>query len=530
MQLPVKIDNVSHFSYGAYGNGDVDIWAAGEAGWYRLQPATTYVSIFQQMQHAVKFFYFIADAYVEQPKLAVNTLFEQYARKRKCSPNQAKRDLAAHRIFLASRMERGAEGVKWSQTLIYQHLRKFHPDAFNNGKPAAEMPRRSKSQSKQPPTIQDTSRKATRRSRRGESNSDDEKMAGNGKLYRNGHASYQLQKEVVKARVNALWSLMQSAANHEKDLTLATIARSAHRYFTFDDEVQAADYIVFLAPELVSKIQHKHIGKKQWTESRFYSELLDAELSRSTRAKIAQLTVQKRPEALYYPQSNAEDDTSSNEEVRLTRRSRHIKAGLRPKGSGKGTSKKGKSYTGPAKGRVIDIDDTSEASTPRKRKNAFKDGRQAKRTRSIALSSDATTPQSQEQESEDDEDREDEEDQDATLTSVPSLSTLENAVLTLRSTPSHDPSPNAPGDQYSCPHPGCNHIVYGASSEIGQQLISEHLAEHDEKMRLVVNEKNLTNLPVGNLIRRIREMAAFEGGGGFGMDSLAGREVVQRAL
>lgn len=537
VQLPIKIENVSHFSYGAYENGDVDIWAAGAAGWYRLQPATTYSSTFHQMQHAVKFFYFIADAYIEQPKIAVNALFDQYTRKRKCSPGQAKRDLAEYRKFLASRMEKGAEDIKWNHTPIYQHLRKTHPDAFDIVKPAAEVPRRSKSQSqaKQTPTLENESRKVTRRSRRGESNSDDDEMAGNGRLYRNDHASYKLQKDAVKAQVNALWTLMQNVASRETNLTLATIARAAYRHFTFDDEVQATDYIAFFAPELVSKIQHKHIGKQQWTESIFYSELLDAELSRSTRAKISQLKVQKRPEGLSYPESNDEDDDiSSNAEVRYTRRSRHAKGGLRPKGSGKGTGKKGKSYTGPAIRTAVDLDDTSEASTPRKRKNTSGDGNQAKRTRSIALSSDATTPQSQEQGSEDDEvedqDYDEGQDKDQTLISPPPLSSLESTVLTLHSTPSHDTCANSPGDQYSCPHPGCNRVVYGASSELGQQLISEHLADHDEKLRLVVNEKNLTNLPVGNLIRRIREMAAFQDSGGFGMGPMVGREVVQRAL
>lgn len=540
VQLPIKIENVSHFSYGAYENGDVDIWAAGSAGWFRLHPSSKYVSIFEEMKRAVKVFYFVADTYLDQPKLPVTGLFEKYARAHKTGgAEMAKRYIVQHKEFLASRMEKGAEGLKWGQTPIYQYFLKAHPEVFDSHKKSAlEMLRRSKSRS-QPvhtPSLEDEPRKFTRHSRRGEANSEDEKMVGNGNLYRNGHASYQLGKEEVKTKVNTLWSFMQNVAGHERILTLANVARAAYQYFTFDDEIQASDYIVFFGPEIVSKIQRKHIGKQRWTESPFYRELLDAELSRSMRAKIAQLNVQRRTDAVYVPQSHQDDeDMSSESEVRHTQQSRHLKGGLRPKGSGKGTGKKGKSYTGPANRAAMDIDETSEASTPRKRKNAFKEGNLPKRTRSLALSSDATTPQSQEQESEDyqAEDSEDELQRDHTLTSLPSHASHETPILSLFSTPSHDQAANAPGDQYNCPHSDCNHIVYAASTELGQELISEHLAEHDEKMRLVVNEKNLTNLPVGNLIRRIREMAAFGEGDGFGMEglgSLAGNQMVQRAI
>lgn len=513
------------------------IWAAGKAGWFRLQPSSAYKAIFEEMEQSVKVFYFAADAYTAQPKLKFEALCERYSQEQNCASSRiAKERILQHRVFLALRMLKGAEGVRWEQTSLYQHLQKFDPQVFHSYRQAAD---KVKSQPLPSPRtkMEVDEVKLSRRSRNGEASTDREGEQSTSKLQRNGQASYQQQKADVKTRVNALWTMMQSVATYEKVLTLATFGRAAYQYFNLDDEMQGADYIVYHGPELVSKIQHKHFGKQQWLDSEFYSELLEAKLSRSTKAKLAQLDVQKRPNALYVPQPNVvTEDTSSEEEVLHTRRSRHIKGGLRPKASGNSTGRKGKSYTGVSEHLDMDVDDISESSTPRKRKSTFKDGKPAKRTCNQATSSESTTSQTHDEDEEEEDESEggtggedvgSDEEQDAIPGAAPQ--SHEHASLAVISTPSHDiTAANAPGDQFICPHPGCNHVVYSASSKIGQELISEHLADHDETMLLVVNEKNLTNLPVGNLIRRIREMAAF--GEGFGMEGLAGREVVQRAL
>jgi hypothetical protein len=483
------------------------------------------------MKKAVKVFYFIADAYVEHPKLPAAKLFEHYARTSRCGgPEPAKSYILQHKAFLASRMEKGAEGIKWRQTPIYDFLCNSKPQSSNHQTSTAQMPRKGQAQAAH--TLVADERKSSRHSRRVETNSDDERPPNNGNLYRNGHASYQLAQEEVKARVNALWTVLQNAAGHERDLTLSNLARAVYQHFTFADEIQASDYIIFFAPEIVTKIQRKHIGKQLWVQSLFYAELLNSELSRSTRAKIAQLNVRKRDEAVYMPQGHDDDeDTSSGDELSQTRQSRHAKGGLRPKG--KGTAKKSKSYTGPADPSAMDMDTESQTSNGRKRKHTLELGNLPKRTRSFALASEVTTPQSENLDSAyETDDGEDEDEQSPIRTAMPTLGHQNQMTLALLSTPNHDPFPNTPGDEYTCPHAGCMHIVYAASSSLGQELIAEHLAEHDDKMAVVVNEKKLSNLPVGNLIKRIREMAAFEGND-WGLEFggvLGGRQTVQRAL
>jgi len=515
-QIPLKLENVTHFSYGQYDDGEVDIWAAGGAGWFKIKPASSYKRTFQHMIKGVDVFYFIADAYSGQPRLSPEQLFAMYANKRKISEKNAKDTIYMHGRFLASRMIKGSEDIKWGHTAIYQHLRTLFPEFFEAIKAEPEMPpRRTKTQA-QPPApdlVKDISQKLPQPHRRGVDTKDDSKKP-NEKMERKGSASYGLQKDDIKTRVNAVWNVIQKSANEQqlnpKSMTLQTFAEATYETFTFDDEIQAADYIIFLAPELVSKIQHKHLSKRLWTDSTFYSELLEADISRSTKAKMAQLNVRRRLSATVvssHCSDDSEASSSSEEEVVNTRSGRHIKGGLRPKACSKGPGRKGKSYTGPSNPETMDLDDISEASTPHKRKNGFRGDKPSKRRQSV-ISSDTSSPHSQELEPETQPNRQ------PSTAFLPSSPDTSQSFLTLMSTPALDTTANAPGDKWCCQHVDCNHAVYGASTDTSQELILEHLAEHDEKMKLVFNEKHLTNLPVGNLIRRIREISALQNGYG----------------
>ena len=523
LQIPLKLENVTHSSYGQYDDGEVDIWAAGGAGWFKIKPASSYKRTFQHMVKGVDVFYFIADAYSGQPRLDPEQLFARYANKRKMSEKSAKDTIYMHGRFLASRMIKDAEGIKWSHTAIYQHLRKIFPELFEATEAEPEMPpRRTKTQARPaaPNLVKDG---VGKRPRRGVDTEDD-----NEKTERKGSASYGLQKDDLKARVDAVWNVIQKRANEQqfnpKSMTLQTFAEATYETFTFDDEIQAADYLIFLAAELVSKIQHKHLSKRLWTDSTFYSELLEADISRSTKAKMAQLSVRRRPSATL-ASSDCSDDSetssSSDEEVVNTRSGRHTKGGLRPKACSKGPGRKGKSYTGSSNPDNMDLDDMSEASTPHKRKNGFGDDKPAKRRQS-GIGLDTSTPKSQELESEI-------QPNCKANTDFPRSSPdTSRSFLTLMSTPTLDTTANAPGDKWCCQHVGCDHAVYGASTDMGRELILEHLTEHDEKMKVVFNENHLTNLPVGNLIRRIREISASQNGYGPMRDVVP--TMIQRAL
>jgi len=507
-QIPLKLENVTHFSYSQGDDGEVDIWAAGGAGWFKIKPADSYKRTFQHMITGVDVFYFIADAYSGQSSLSPERLFAMYANQRGMSEKKAKDTVYMHGRFLASRMLKGAECIEWGQTAIYQHLRKICPEVFETLEAELEMPaRRTKSQTRPAAldSVKDVSQKWSR-----QSDTEDDSKKPNEKMERKGSASYRLQKEDIKEKVDAVWNVIQKTASEQqfnpKCMTLQTFALAMYETFIFGDEAQAADYLIFLAAELVNKIQHKRLSKRMWTGSTFYSELLEADISQSTRAKMTRLTLQRRQNAFTHISDDPETNSSSDEEMN-TKSIRHVKGGLRPKAYGKGTGRKGKSYTGPANPDKMDLDDTSEASTPPKRKSGFRDDKPAKRGQSV-VSSDTSSPRSQELELETHE----------TSNSNPSFQRsspdTSRSFLTLISMPTLDTTANASGDKWACQYVGCSHVVYGASTDTGQELILEHLAEHDEKMKLIVDEKNLTKLPVSNLIRRIHETSALQNGYG----------------
>ena len=101
------------------------------------------------------------------------------------------------------------------------------------------------------------------------------------------------------------------------------------------------------------------------------------------------------------------------------------------------------------------------------------------------------------------------------------------------STPLPSYAANGPGDSWNCPLKNCTASVYGASSDNGRKLISEHLQSHapskEQKIDLVKSEEVKCRLPVtyvlllsrverctggsaadqsfSNLIQRIRELA-----------------------
>jgi hypothetical protein len=120
------VKNVTHFSYGAYENGDVDIWAAGEAGWYLIKPGESYIDVFQSMIEAVNILYFTTDCYRDD-KYTADELFAKYSKIHHITVQEAKDKFYSHGHFLASRMMKGEEGIKWGHTGFYQHLRKMQP-------------------------------------------------------------------------------------------------------------------------------------------------------------------------------------------------------------------------------------------------------------------------------------------------------------------------------------------------------------------------------------------------------------------
>ena len=59
----IQIDHVTQFAYGETDDHEIVIWIAGKAGWYQIEPARSYKSIFADMLEAVRVLYFLADYY-----------------------------------------------------------------------------------------------------------------------------------------------------------------------------------------------------------------------------------------------------------------------------------------------------------------------------------------------------------------------------------------------------------------------------------------------------------------------------------
>ena len=75
---------------------------------------------------------------------------------------------------------------------------------------------------------------------------------------------------------------------------------------------------------------------------------------------------------------------------------------------------------------------------------------------------------------------------------------------------------NQPGDVWSCSFDGCVHRIFGASTEQSKALIEEHYKFHaqDSQAQLdLVYQEERPYLPVGNLIKKIRDIAAHQKAG-----------------
>lgn len=139
--IPIVVDDVRSFAYGAYEDGSVEIWAAGKSGWLVIQPGRAYRTIYQDMCAAVKMLFFVADAYTEpepsrkrknaQPWSEPNAeqVFEKYAREElgdETRSAEAAEAVYKHRDFLMSSMLAGKEGMVWGRNPMFRHLaRKF---------------------------------------------------------------------------------------------------------------------------------------------------------------------------------------------------------------------------------------------------------------------------------------------------------------------------------------------------------------------------------------------------------------------
>lgn len=61
LEQPIQLSNVRRYAYGQFKEGGVGIWAEGKAGWFLVEPAVEYKTIFVEMAQAIDMLYFLAD-------------------------------------------------------------------------------------------------------------------------------------------------------------------------------------------------------------------------------------------------------------------------------------------------------------------------------------------------------------------------------------------------------------------------------------------------------------------------------------
>lgn len=133
--ISISVTDVRTFGYGQYEEGDVALWAAGQAGWFELKPSRKYKDIFNEMLEAVGVLYFLADMhrdYRVREYPSVRVVLAQYAEdsKHACADVAAARAvLDKHRTFLLVSMEKKAEGINWKRAPIMKYIRSLEPEA-----------------------------------------------------------------------------------------------------------------------------------------------------------------------------------------------------------------------------------------------------------------------------------------------------------------------------------------------------------------------------------------------------------------
>lgn len=129
------VRNVTRYSYGERVDGQLVIWALGEAGWFELRPAPHYKEIYASMVQAVELLYFVSDIYNEEPRKrssgpTAQLLFQEYCEDKRFSCTDlatAEQIFCKHHKFLIMSFLNQAQDLKWGNTSIYQYFKKQYP-------------------------------------------------------------------------------------------------------------------------------------------------------------------------------------------------------------------------------------------------------------------------------------------------------------------------------------------------------------------------------------------------------------------
>ncbi|KAF2646356.1 hypothetical protein P280DRAFT_440325 [Massarina eburnea CBS 473.64] len=501
----VVIRNVTRFSYGQMTDGELVIWALGEAGWFEIQPRRDYKAIYQDMVEAVELLYFVADIYNEPRKRgggpSAQLIFQEYAEDERfpCAELEGAAFEAAK-----AQIEGRYEPAKATPTA------KSSPTPANQKKSASRAKTKAQKPSEAPPKKDDNWWEAA-----------------------------------------AIYEFMQSAVNKRAlkvghgHITLERVAKLMVKRYEIEEVDVAKNVVLVHAQNLCYKMEHPRSKSASFfTEEPLYDELQaehDLPAAEIRKAEAVELRP-RRDHALHREMTDSSED-DSDDGVLVTpqrrpngRNKRGRLSVLRPpnsrfsgkgKGLKQGTGKRLNieesseedliSNTEAADDNTSDSDSEFQTDRPGRGKRKYvdvedDDEEKGRRKRTVSKS---VTPESPSSSSEDDED-------DAAEAPLPlryrahNPKTNEplpksNIVPPIVSSPLPTYEANGPRDSWTCTIDGCSHRIYGASKKIGRQLITEHLEDHekgrDAVVGILLREEERLRLPVNNLLKKIRDMS-----------------------
>ncbi|KAF2734473.1 hypothetical protein EJ04DRAFT_466552 [Polyplosphaeria fusca] len=529
--VDLEITNVMRYSYGQTPDGDVVIWALGKAGWFELEPSRAYNNLYKDMVEAVQILYFITDIYNEPRKRGggptAQLIFQEYAEDERfeCDGSEeAMKIFYKHRQTFFMWFLTQASGIAWSNTPICQHFKRQFPKEFEAAKARVEgkakLPRATTSDA--PAT---GIKKSTARGQRKQ---------------KEESANVAPPKDDNWWEATAMFDFMQKAMNHRAmrvgHVTIAKVSELMCKRYEIEDVETAKSAILVHADNLLYLMDRPRRKKVQ----DFANEPIHHELSEGHGLSAAEVrraqAVELRPRKDHATlKAEASEDSDSESSVATPQRRPRSGKGrlslLRPRSSkysGKGkSSTKGKGKArgkqplpevsgsdeneeGSSAGSDSQIDTPTQAFSPKRKYTQGVDDvvpRKRAATSSPDPDSPPTTP---------------EEEDDESIQLLPlrwrngnatakSSSTLLPPLISTSLPPL---TANGPKDSWVCNFDGCNHKTYGASTELGQNIIKEHLEDHERgranEIGLLMREEKQLRLPVNHLIKRIREMAELQ--------------------
>ncbi|KAH8725840.1 hypothetical protein GQ44DRAFT_706604 [Phaeosphaeriaceae sp. PMI808] len=549
--IDIEVRNVMRFSYGEMTDGDFAIWAQGKAGWFEIRPAPHYHEIYQDMVEAVELLYFVTDIYSESRKKSggpsPQLIFQEYAEDERFScnsPEAAKAIFHKHHIFLVMCFLIRAQGIIWSNTSIYQYFRRLYTKDLETCKARiegrhAEMQPKGRSQ-----TV-------------------------HGKVTVAKSEGVPPKKDDNWWEAAALFELMQKAVNQgvvragRNQVTLDRVAQLIVKRYEIEELETAHNVLLVHGKNLCYIMDHpRRKSVRFFADEPIYRELVTGRnLSAVEQRRTESIELKpRRNHANLKDDAKDSSDTTDEEDdqddvlttpVRRppSRRKRGRLSVLRPR-SAKYSGKKGKSIErGQGKGGKgkaplpnsatsenesdaeateqatdsrdeMGIDTPTQMLSPGREKRRLdesdvdeeEDNLRRKRTGSVSATPD--TPLST-VDSEDDA-----VEVASTNGTMPPLPLQYNPTNTLTSTvigPSLVSTPlpiyeaNGPRNSWICNFDGCSQRIYGCHKILGRQLITEHLEDHAKGREKVVGilwrEQDKLQLPVSNLIKKIREMS-----------------------